>query len=380
MRRTLLLLLALAGPVIGPVVGPAWAQPAKPTPAPGPAPSQERNLLLRNNSQSVLRELYLWSPPAREQGRDRLGADVVRPGATYPLRLGAGPCQMELRAVFEDGSVESRPGINACTERELVLDDRNIRSVEVINNTDVELVQLFLARPGVVGPDRLGSATVPGSDSFTLRLRGENPCEFEVRAVFRGAQAEQRQNVNLCTTPRITFGDASVPLREVTVVNRSSRVLRELYAVAGPGEWGADRLGTTVLNPGQGFLLRIRNPACQLRMRAVFADNRAEERAEVEICGGQEIVFAAARRVTLVQAHRRPVREVYLSSVQDADWGENLLGSTPLGLGERREFNTEASCEADLRVVFDNGNAEEARNINICERAEITLRPGWVVE
>ena len=373
MRRTLLLLLLMAGP--------AWSQPAKPpAPAPTPGVGSERNLILRNNSQSVLRELYLWNPPAREQGPDRLGADVVRPGAAFPLRLGPGPCAMEMRAVFEDGSVESRAIANACTARELVLDDRNTRSVEVVNNTDAELMQLFLSRPGVVGPDRLGAATVPGSDSFTLRLRGEAQCEFEVRAIFRGGTAEQRQNVNLCTTPRISFGDASVPLREVTLANRSRRVLRELYAVAGPGEWGADRLGATVLNPGQSFLLRLRNPACRVRMRAVFADNRAEERAEVEICGGQEIVFAAARRLTLVQAHARPVREVYLSSVQEADWGENLLGPQPLAPGQRREIGTDSGCEADLRVVFDNGNAEEARNINICERAEITLRPGWVAE
>jgi len=372
MRRTLLLLMFMAGP--------AWAQAPKPTPAPTPGVGQERNLILRNNSQSILRELYLWNPPAREQGADRLGADVVRPGASFTLRLGAGPCQMELRAVFEDGSMESRTGLNACTERELVLDDRNTRSVEVVNNTDAELMQLFLARPGLVGPDRLGAATIPGSDSFTLRLRGEAQCEFEARAVFRGNREEARQNVNLCTTPRISFGDANVPLREVTIANRSRRVLRELYAVAGAGEWGADRLGATVLNPGQSFLLRIRNPACQLRMRAVFADNRAEERTGLEICNGQEIVFAAARRLTLVHAHGRPVREVYLSSVRDADWGENLLGAQPLAPGARRELSTDSSCEADLRVVFDNGNAEEARGINICERAEITLRPGWVVE
>jgi hypothetical protein len=379
MRRTLLFLMLFA--MAGPVALPLGAQPAKPSaPAPTPGVGSERNLILRNNSQSVLRELYLWSPPAREQGADRLGADVVRPGGAFPLRLGPGPCQMEMRAVFEDGSVESRAIADACTARELVLDDRDTRSVEVVNNTDAELVQLFLARPGVVGPDRLGAATVPGSDSFTLRLRGEAQCEFEARAVFRGARAEQRQNVNLCTTPRISFGDASVPLREVTVANRGRRVLRELYAVAGPGDWGADRLGATVLNPGQSFLLRIRNAECRFRMRAVFADNRAEERADVDVCAGQEIVFAAARQVTLVHAHGRAVREVYLSSVQESDWGDNLLGAQPLAQGERRELGTESGCAADLRVVFDNGNAEEARNIDICQRREITLRPGWVLE
>jgi hypothetical protein len=372
MRRLLLILLLTCGP--------ALAQPAKPPP-PGPAPAAERNVLLRNNSQSVLREIYLWNPPAREQGPDRLGAEVVRPGTSFALRLGRGPCEMEMRAVFEDGSAEARSGVNVCTTRELVLDDRATRAVEVVNNTDVELMQLFLARPGVVGPDRLGAATIPGSDSFNLRLRGETECRFEARAIFRGASAETRQQVDLCATPRIVFGDPSVPLREVTVANRTSRVLRELYATTAEGaEWGADRLGATVLNPGQSFLLRIRNPACRVRLRAVFADNRAEEQADVEICGGQTVAFAPARRVTLVHAHGRAVREVYLSAVQDNDWGENQLGERPLASGERRELASDIACEADLRIVFDNGNAEEARNINICTRAEITLRPGWVLE
>jgi len=375
MIRILLAIMVLALP--------AWAQ-SKPTPT--PTPTQERQVLLRNNSQTILREVYLWDQAAPQQGgdrqgRDRLGTDVVRPGATHRLRLGSGPCQMAMRAVFDDGGVESRPAINVCSEREIILDDRNTRAIEVINNTDAELTQLYLSRPNSTGPDRLGTATVPGSDSFTIRLRGETECAFQVRAVFRGNREETRQDVNICTTPRIAFGDAAVPLREVNVANRTSRVLRELYAVPGAtGEWGADRLGAAVLNPGQSFLLRIRNEACRMRLRAVFADNRSEEQQEVDICGGQEVVFALTRRVTLVHDHRRPVREVYLSGVQETDWGVNLLGERPMSAGDRRELSTESGCQADLRVVFDNGNAEEARNMEICVRPEITLKPGWVAE
>jgi len=372
MMRILLALMVLAVP--------AWAQP-KPA-----APPQERQVLLRNNSESVLRELYLWDQVAPQrggerQGPDRLGNQVVRPGATLQLRLGAGACQMELRAVFEDGGVEARPAVDVCTMPEIVLDDRNARAIEVINNTDVELMQLYLSRPNAVGPDRLGTATVPGSDSFTIRLRGEAECAFQARAVFRGSREETRQDVNICTTPRIVFGDASVSLREVNVANRSNRVLRELYAVAADTTgWGADRLGAAVLNPGQSFLLRIRNQACRMRMRAVFVDDRSEEQPDVDICGGQEVVFSLTRRVTLIHDHRRPVREVYISGVQEADWGANLLAERPMAAGERRELSTESGCQADLRVVFDNGNAEEARNVDICARAEITLKPGWVAE
>ena len=372
MTRLLLALMLLAAP--------GFAQSPKPGQAPQrQAPPQEREILLRNGSQSVLREIYLWASTETEQGRDRLGADVVRPGGSLRIPLGRVGCQMLMRAVFEDGGVETR-SLDVCQSRDLVLDDRNTRPVEVVNNTDMELMQLFLSRPGAQGPDRLGAATVPGNDTFRVVLRGETECEFEARAVFRGSRADSRQNVNICTTPRIAFGDPAVPLREVTIANRSSRILRELYAAAGPGAWGADRLGSTVLNPGQSFLLRIRNEACRVRMRAIFADNRAEERLEVDICAGQEVVFTPAQQVTLIHAHARPVREVYLSAVQDANWGENLLGPQPLASGQQRRVGTDSGCQADLRVVFDNGNAEEARNLNVCERREITLRPGWVAE
>jgi hypothetical protein len=385
MLRLLLALTLLAGPALAQKTGPAPAPPApggKPGPSAPARPSQAtRDILLRNNSQSALREVYLWegAASARSQGPDRLGADMVAAGRTYRLNLGRVGCAMQLRVVFEDGGAEARP-VDVCQARELVFDDSNTRPIEVTNNTDAELMQLFLARPDQAGPDRLGAATVPGNDSLRIRLRGETGCEFEARAVFRGSQEAVRQSVNVCNTPSIAFGDPAVPLREVMIANRSRRVMRELYAVAGPGSaWGADRLGSAVLAPGQSILLRTRSQECRVRMRALFADNRALEQSEVDICNGQPVAFSTARRVTLVQNHTRPVREAYLSDVAENDWGANLL-TEPLPNGQRREVGTDGGCRADLRIVFDNGNAEEARNIDICARPEIELKPGWVAE
>lgn len=384
MLRVLLALTVLAGPALAQKAGPAPAPP--PTgkqqgpSAPGrPAPAN-REILLRNNSQSVLREVYLWEGAAGSpaQGQDRLGADMVPSGGTYRLNLGRVGCQMQFRAVFEDGSAEARP-VDVCRTRELVLDDSNTRPIDITNNTDAELMQLFLTRPDAAGPDRLGSATVPANDSLRIRLRGETGCEFEARAIFRGSREPVRQNVNVCTTPAIAFGDPAVPLREVTVANRSRRVMRELYAVAGTGGWGPDRLGSMVLAPGQSFMLRTRIQECRVRLRAVFADNRSLEQTDVDICNGQPVTFSTTHRLTLVQNHARPIREVYLSDVADNDWGPNQL-TEPLPNGQRREIGTDGGCRADLRIVFDNGNAEEARNLDICARPEIELKPGWVAE
>jgi hypothetical protein len=251
--------------------------------------------------------------------------------------------------------------------------------VEVVNDTDQDLRELYLSRPGVVGPDRLGANIVPANDTLRIRLRGERECQFEARAVFQGARQEVSQRVDICATPRIAFGDPSIPLREVTIANQSRRVLRELYATT-TQDWGADRFGVNVLRPGQSFLLRIRTRECQVRLRGVFDNDRAEERAAVEVCQPQPIAFGAPRRVTLTHAHGRPVREIYLSPVEEDDWGANLIEGTPLTTGQSRELTMEGGCRADLRVVFDNGNAEELRELDICARPSLTVRPGWTVE
>lgn len=373
MIRLLLALLLLAGP--------ALAQPKAPPPG-GPENAGERGLLLRNRSETTIREVYAWSANERPPGPDRLGAAVLPPGRDVALRLGRGPCEVTLRAVFEDGGVETRT-LDACTPREVVLDDRDARPIDILNNTDEDLLQLFLGRGVERGPDRLGRFVVPANDSLRVRLRGERDCRFEALAVFRGGRQERLGEVDICADPRIALGDPAVPLREAEVANRGRQVLRELYASAGPG-WGQDRLGANVLRPGQSFLLRVRGHGCEVRLRAVFADGRAEEREAVDLCAaqraGEEIAFGAPRRLALTHAHARPVREVYLSSVEDPDWGPDRLEGRPLAPGERREIAAETGCRADLRVVFDNGNAEEARGLDICARPALTLRPGWVAE
>lgn len=334
------------------------------------------SLTLRNATESVVREVYLWAPPARDRGPDRLGASVLPPGTAHRIPLGPNPpCRQELRAVFEDGGEESR-AVDVCAAREVTLDDSQARPLLVVNDTDADLLQLFLSVPGAVGPDRLGSAIVPGNDQLRIRLRGLRGCEFEARAVFRAARAEASQRINVCTTDRLAFGDGTVPLREANLGNASTRVLRELYV----GEDGVDRLGAQVLRPGQVWLLRTRQRDCRVQLRAVFDNNRAEAR-EADLCAAAGVIaFGAPQRLRLTHDHARPVRELYLSPVEASDWGEDKLAGRPLARGEVREVAMDGGCRADLRIVFDNGNAEEARGLDICARPAVTLRPGWVAE
>ena len=84
--------------------------------------------------------------------------------------------------------------------------------------------------------------------------------------------------------------------------------------------------------------------------------------------------------VAMVNRHLATIQELYLSSSADSDWGPDRLGATTLQQGQETLVELEGACEADIRIVFPNGGAEERREVNICEQPRIVLAPGWVVE
>lgn len=387
LRRAAVLALALlAAPPAAAVAQQGGAAPPKPPPPQQQQqpPPQTQELSVRNGTATVLLSLHLNAPDAPRPGPDLLGAGVLQPGQTFRARLPRPPeCRMELRAVFQD-QTEERRAVNLCRPEPVEFTDAALREIDVANDTDFELRELYLAPPGQAGgrgPDRLGAATVPPLDGLRLRLRGFAACEVEATAVFRNAPPETRR-ADICARPRLAYGDPTVPLREATLRNGTGATLRELYLRdEGATGWGADRLGAAVLAPGQSFLLRTRRAACRADLRAVFQTGREEVRQGLDLCAGQEVAFLPARRLVLLHDHLRPVREAYLSPVEDGDWGPDVLAGRPLARGERREVGMEGpGCAADLRVVFDNGGAEELRGFDLCARAEIRLRPGWVAE
>ena len=374
----LILVALLASPALAQKTGgpPAGSPPPRGAPA-----APERSLELINRSDTTIRQVFVFPPgqAGRSEGPDRLGNDVLASGRPFTLRLGrVAACQAQLRAVFDDNSEETLP-VNICTTQQFIISDDRRRDIAVTNDSDNMLTQVFIFERGSAepGPDRLGAASVAPRESHRIRLRGFTACQVTVRAAFAGAPAETRQ-LDICAEPRLAFGDSAVPLREVTITNRSSVTLQSVFASRTPN-WGADRLGAAVLEPGQSFPMRLRSAECQFRVRAVFDNRREEVRETVDVCAGQPIVFLGARRLALGSVYERAIQGIYLSAVEAEDWGSNLIGA-PLANGGTAEISQDGGCQADLRVVFDNNAAEELRGFDMCRHATITLRPGWVTE
>lgn len=88
---------------------------------------------------------------------------------------------------------------------------------------------------------------------------------------------------------------------------------------------------------------------------------------------------AEPRTILLANRHLATVEQVFLSASNDPDWGPDRLGADVLEMGDDRTVTMRGGCDADLRIVFANGGAEERRALDVCATPRIVLRPGWTV-
>ncbi|EHL97106.1 hypothetical protein HMPREF9946_04405, partial [Acetobacteraceae bacterium AT-5844] len=375
-----------------------------------PRPAQDRAVTIVNELGLALRELYVVPTGSVEPGDDQLGIDTLPSGASLRVELGRQRlCLFDIRVVLADGSSRERRGVDLCRVARVTFGDPTapLREAVVENATDLTMRELYALPSSRVtprrggeepdrGPDRLGSEVVPPENTFMLRLGRTRECLYDVTAIFEDDTVEERQRVDLCRRARLTFGDPTVPLREMEVANGSGRSMRSLFASAiplSPGQtrnadnWGPDRLSGVAMEAGETFNLRLRSRGCQADLRAVYDDDTAEEKRGVDICAsnatalfdGSGVPRPPERAFTLVNRHSAPVEEAYASAIDDTDWGEDRLPSGPLERGGRHEIVLRGGCEIDLRIVFANGGAEERRAIDICATNLIVLRPGWTL-
>src|ERR1700674_4070160 len=80
---------------------------------------------------------------------------------------------------------------------------------------------------------------------------------------------------------------------------------------------------------------------------------------------------------TLVNKTRYTIRGIYISPAAKATWGTDRLCNTNLDNNKSRlfKFSDKASCEQDLKVVFDDGDAEVVwENIDLCTINKISIK------
>lgn len=167
------------------------------------------------------------------------------------------------------------------------------------------------------------------------------------------------------------------------LLNRSGQTIREIYVSAVTDtNWGRDLLGQDVLADSRTFAVRIAPAAgCRHDVRVVYADGRPEERRDVNTCTITQMVFGAAAAAgaanpsfNLVNHGRQTVREVYVSSIREGDWGAQRLRQ-PLQPGEHLQVRLPSGdCVNDVLVVWSDGRREERRRVDTCQLTNMVVQ------
>ena len=184
--------------------------------------------------------------------------------------------------------------------------------------------------------------------------------------------------------------DAAANL-ELLVANHSHQVITQLYvSPSASNDWGDDRLSDAMLGAGKSLRVRIRRPSdCRVDVQVVYEDESSEETHGFDACGGHQIafdgsntispssLFSRAHQLMLVNRSGRPIQQIYVSPSEADQWGDDRLGEGSISIGDSRSIGYRGPCTADLRVVFDNGAAEERRALDLCATPALVIEPGW---
>ena len=181
------------------------------------------------------------------------------------------------------------------------------------------------------------------------------------------------------------------------LVNRSNRTIYEAYASpSSDSNWGQDRLGQNVVPAGRSFVVRLPQGECIYDVRVVYdrQGGLAEERRNINLCNLTELAFDGRQAqqggqppqqqgrpaqpqqagptgnpsFNLVNQGRQTVMQVFASLTTDQNWGPDRLGADTVAPGATFPVRLpEGPCMYDIRIVYDAGQPQERRNVNLCE-------------
>jgi hypothetical protein len=184
-------------------------------------------------------------------------------------------------------------------------------------------------------------------------------------------------------------------VQRVQLVNRTLATVREVYlAPTTADEWGEDRLGAAVLEPGEEAEIKL-SGGCAADLRIVYPGGAAEERRGLDICARPRIVLRpgwvlaenldedsvppamppAGGVLRLRNLGPLPIVELY-AAPPGAPRGEDRLGADILPIGGEMEIEPDDAneCEVDLIAVFRDGREVTRRGVDLCGGEEIELR------
>jgi hypothetical protein len=263
------------------------------------------------------------------------------------------------------------------------------REAVVVNETGLAVRELFMAPATVAapGPDRLGADTLPNGGTFRVRLGRNQPCAWSLRAVLADESIEERRNIDLCRSNRVTLGDPGAPAREALINNDTDIDVREIFAApSGATSRGPDRLGAEVIPAGRTHRLRLgRRRDCVFDIIAIMADGSEVSRPRTDLCRNPRVALAdpntSWRELTILNRAGRALQGLHAVAggrggplESEEGWGVDRMGEEALPEGGILRLRIRIpGCEADLRATYEDDAAEAKRGVDICRTPSITF-------
>ena len=191
-------------------------------------------------------------------------------------------------------------------------------------------------------------------------------------------------------------GPMGYPDPSFEIVNNTDRGIEQLFAnPVGLRDWGHDRLGAQWVPPGARHVVRL-DPrgGCRQDLRLVWRDGSVQDLRDIDTCAQRQLVlgapsyapmpapmpgkmapgYAPQPPLTLRLENRggRPITLAFATPSGQPDWGQDLLLGRMLRAGARQSLALPPGpCLYDIKVVFADGAAQEARGLDLCARPAV---------
>jgi hypothetical protein len=220
-----------------------WALAAMFLAAAAPLPTE---ITVSNHAAFGIVEIYVSSAEDDSWGENRLTGPIVAPGQSYrvtPLR--AQSCRVDLRVIYENGTLEDKRGLDACRLRQLSFDATTAvvpqppsqiptqQSITVVNHSPRSIVELYVSS---AGSDEWGDdliATGPIKPGGSEDKKPKVSCMADIRVVFENRSAEERRDLNLCVHAKIDIKPGWTTSEERSNVDRRESPCLSEAAICG---------------------------------------------------------------------------------------------------------------------------------------------------
>jgi hypothetical protein len=260
-------------------------------------------------------------PNAEQWGDDRLQGGSVGPGDKISVAVSRNTgCKVDIQVVYRDATVEERHGVNICGTTEVAFDGSQAalptadgggatHELALVNHAGRPIEQVFIsaANADQWGENHLDHGAVAvGADQ---RISFQGGCVADLRVVYTNRSAEERRDVDLCTSgflvispgwttadPRPDTNTAArnapqpILVQTLNVTNHATAAVTELHLVAdgAPADSDAahDLLGGQRLPQGGHVILPfIRGKSCRFTARIMYAGDRTpRELPGLDLC------------------------------------------------------------------------------------------------